>query len=121
MSKRMHPVRSNHAAPSNRVAAAEPVSFGDMSPRGQGYVGAIVLAGAALLSLRLPPLAVPHPPLLAAMLMAAIAASALRVALPGSCVGTTVSASMAALFASLLVIGPDQTLIVAATAAPVSP
>ena len=112
----MHPVPSNYTSPSNRVATAEPVSFGDMSPRGQGYVGAIVLAGAALLSLRLPPLTVSHPPLLASMLMAAIAASALRVALPGSGVGATVSASMAALFGSLLVIGPDQTLIVAAAA-----
>ena len=87
-----------------------------MSPRGQGYVGAIVLAGAALLSLRLPPLTIAHPPLLASMLMAAVAASSLRVALPGSGASATVSATMAALFASLLLIGPDATLIVAAAA-----
>ena len=71
-------------------------------------VGAIVLAGAALLSLRLPLLTIAHPPLLASMLVAAIAASSLRVALPGAGASAPVSATMAALFASLLLIGPGR-------------
>ena len=112
----MHPVPSKQGSLPQRTASAEPVSFGDMSPRGQGYVGAIVLAGAALLSLRLPPLTIAHPPLLASMLVAAIAASSLRVALPGAGASAPVSATMAALFASLLLIGPDATLIAAAAA-----
>jgi diguanylate cyclase (GGDEF)-like protein/putative nucleotidyltransferase with HDIG domain len=80
------------------------------------YVGAVLLAGAAVLVWNLPD-SFPRFGLFAALLVFSSVASALKVSLPLVSSGSTMSVSYAVDFASLLLLGADQTMIVAGTSA----
>jgi diguanylate cyclase (GGDEF)-like protein/putative nucleotidyltransferase with HDIG domain len=80
------------------------------------YVGAVLLAGAAVLVLNLPG-SFPHFGLFAALLVFSSVASALKVSLPLATSGSTMSVSYAVDFASLLLLGANPTMIVAGTSA----
>jgi len=81
------------------------------------YVGAVVVAGAAAM-LAFAPHTIAHPALFIGLLLCSSLASALKVNLPlagGS--GSTMSVSYAVDFASLLLLGANETMLVAATSA----
>jgi putative nucleotidyltransferase with HDIG domain len=78
------------------------------------YVAAMIAAGVALLVLRLPLAQFDHPILFVALLVVSSLSAALKVNLPLTAGGSTMSVSYAVDFASLLVLGPDQTMLIAA-------
>ncbi len=80
------------------------------------YVGA-VLAGGAIVLGAFAPHAFPNPWLFLVLLVCSSVASALKVNLPLAGAGSTMSVSYAVDFASLLLLGADATLLVAATSA----
>jgi len=80
------------------------------------YVGAVLAAGAIVLLL-FAPHAIAHPLLFAALLLCSSIASALKVSLPLASSGSTMSVSYAVDFASLLMLGADATMFVAAASA----
>ena len=80
------------------------------------YVVAVLVAGAVVLGL-FTPHAFPNLPLFLGLLICSSAASAFKVSLPLTTSGSTMSVSYAVDFASLLLIGADQTMLVAATSA----
>src|SRR5438067_4501028 len=80
------------------------------------YVGAVLAAGAVVLALFVPH-AVPKPGLFIGLLLFSSVASALKVNLPLATSGSTMSVSYAVDFLSLLLLGADATMIVAATSA----
>jgi diguanylate cyclase (GGDEF)-like protein/putative nucleotidyltransferase with HDIG domain len=83
------------------------------------YVGAVLVAGAAVLGFFGPPALVDlHSiPLFVVLLLFSSFASALKVTLPLTTSGSTMSVSYAVDFASLLLLGADATMLVAATSA----
>jgi diguanylate cyclase (GGDEF)-like protein/putative nucleotidyltransferase with HDIG domain len=81
------------------------------------YVGAVVLAGALLLALRMPRIELPHPWLFVALVALAGAAAYFKVTLPLPDRPPTMSASYAVEFASLLLVGADATMLIAAVGA----
>ncbi len=82
------------------------------------YIAAVILAGAALAILRLPEAFRLDQPFLFATLVALSSLSAaFKVNLPLTAGGSTMSVSYAVDFASLLVLGPDKTMVVAALSA----
>ena len=81
------------------------------------YVGAVVLAGAALLAVCLPLATFADPVLFGALLLLSCVSSVFKVSLPLSGSGSTMSVSYAVDFAALLLIGPHETMIIAATSA----
>jgi putative nucleotidyltransferase with HDIG domain len=80
------------------------------------YVGA-VLAGGAIVLIAFAPRAFANPLLFAALLVCSSVASALKVNLPLAGAGSTMSVSYAVDFASLLLLGADSTMFVAALSA----
>jgi diguanylate cyclase (GGDEF)-like protein/putative nucleotidyltransferase with HDIG domain len=81
------------------------------------YVGAVVLAGALLVGLRTPHIDLPHPWLFVALVALAGVAAYFKVTLPLADRPPTMSASYAVAFASLLLVGPDATMLIAAVGA----
>jgi diguanylate cyclase (GGDEF)-like protein/putative nucleotidyltransferase with HDIG domain len=81
------------------------------------YVATVVAAGAALLLGGIPHAAFDQPVLFLALLALATASAALKVTLPLTTSGSTMSVSYAVDFASLLLLGPNETMLVAAGSA----
>ena len=80
------------------------------------YVGAVVAVGGLILIL-FGPRSLPHPMLFAVLLAGSSVASAMKVSLPLIASGSTMSVSYAVDFASLLLLGADETMIIAAVSA----
>src|SRR3954470_10603941 len=80
------------------------------------YVGTVILAGAAAVAFFVPH-SIEHPYLFLALLLCSSLASALKVNLPLASGGSTMSVSYAVDFASLLLLGADETMLVAGTSA----
>src|ERR1700693_3829990 len=80
------------------------------------YVAAVCVAG-ALVGLYFAPHTLAEPGLFIALLVCSSVASALKVSLPLASSGSTMSISYAVDFAALLLLGADQTMIVAAVSA----
>src|SRR5687767_8562377 len=80
------------------------------------YVGSVLVAGAAVL-VYFAPRSLHNPVLFIALLVCSSVASALKVSLPLTTSGSTMSVSYAVDFAALLLLGADATMIVAATSA----
>ena len=81
------------------------------------YVTAVIAAGGVLLALGLPLAAFDRPLLFTALIILASATAALKVTLPLTTSGSTMSVSYAVDFASLLLLGPHETMLVAAGSA----
>ena len=81
------------------------------------YVTAVVVAGAAVFALCLPQVRFDQPVLFLALLLLSSATAALNLQLPMMASSSTLSVSYAVDFASLLLIGPHGTMIVAAGSA----
>jgi diguanylate cyclase (GGDEF)-like protein/putative nucleotidyltransferase with HDIG domain len=80
------------------------------------YVGAVLAAGAIVLA-TFAPRSFAHPGLFAVLLLCSSITSALKVSLPLASSGSTMSVSYAVDFASLLLLGADATMLVAAASA----
>src|SRR5215471_15931855 len=80
------------------------------------YVGSVLASGALILVLY-GPRSLSHPVLFVGLLLCSALASALKVNLPLATSGSTMSVSYAVDFASLLLLGPNETMIVAAVSA----
>jgi diguanylate cyclase (GGDEF)-like protein/putative nucleotidyltransferase with HDIG domain len=85
--------------------------------RARLFVAAVIAAGALLLVTRLPYVTFDQPLLFAGLMILSSAAAALKVTLPLTTGGSTMSVSYAVDFASLLALGADQTMLVAASSA----
>ena len=81
------------------------------------YVGAVILAGAGLFAGYLSHFRFEQPVLFAALLVLSSVSAALKVTLPLTKSGSTMSVSYAVDFASLLLLGPNETMLVAAGSA----
>jgi diguanylate cyclase (GGDEF)-like protein/putative nucleotidyltransferase with HDIG domain len=81
------------------------------------YVGAVMVVGAGLLAWLVPQARFDDPALFGILLLASSLTSALKVGLPFARGGSTMSVSYAVDFASLLVLGPHETMIVAVASA----
>ena len=81
------------------------------------YVGAIIAIGLALMAVRLPDITFAQPVLFIALLVLSSMTAALKVHLPLTTSGSTMSVSYAVDFASLLLLGPHETMLVAAGSA----
>ncbi|OFW18724.1 MAG: hypothetical protein A3H97_17845 [Acidobacteria bacterium RIFCSPLOWO2_02_FULL_65_29] len=81
------------------------------------YVAAVVAAGGLLLAAGAPHIAFDRPALFIGLLVLAAASAALKVTLPLTTSGSTMSVSYAVDFASLLLLGPHETMLVAAGSA----
>jgi len=81
------------------------------------YVGAVIATGIALMVWRLPDIRFAQPLLFIALLVLSSVSAALKVALPLTTSGSTMSVSYAVDFASLLLLGPHETMLVAAGSA----
>jgi diguanylate cyclase (GGDEF)-like protein/putative nucleotidyltransferase with HDIG domain len=85
---------------------------------GRVYVASVIVAGAIVMAVCLPLADFTHQPILFAALVAlASAAAALKVTLPLTTSGSTMSVSYAVDFASLLLLGPHETMVVAVASA----
>ena len=83
----------------------------------QVYVTAIIAMGVFLLAAAFPFHTFAHPAWFVTLLLVSSITSAFKVNLPLARSGSTMSVSYAVDFASLLLIGPDETMLVAATSA----
>jgi diguanylate cyclase (GGDEF)-like protein/putative nucleotidyltransferase with HDIG domain len=81
------------------------------------YVASVIGAGAALFVLRVPVTRFDEPLLFLALFLLSSGSAALKVTLPLTTSGSTMSVSYAVDFASLLLLGPHQTMVVAAASA----
>jgi diguanylate cyclase (GGDEF)-like protein/putative nucleotidyltransferase with HDIG domain len=82
------------------------------------YVGSVILAGAIVMAVCLPHVDISQQPVLFVALVAiASASAALKVTLPLTTSGSTMSVSYAVDFASLLLFGPHATIVVAVASA----
>ena len=81
------------------------------------YVGATILIGALLVVSLGPRSSFASPALFAVLLLTSAVTSAFKVSLPLSKSGSTMSVSYAVDFASLLLLGPNETMLVAVTSA----
>ena len=81
------------------------------------YVGAVIAIGLTLMVVRLPDATFAQPVLFVALLVLSSVTAALKVHLPLTTSGSTMSVSYAVDFASLLLIGPHETMLVAAGSA----
>ena len=88
----------------------------DLPIQARLFVGAVLAAGAVVLAVFLPR-DIANPILFAFLLACSSLASALKVSLPLASSGSTMSVSYAVDFAALLLLGADQTMIVAAASA----
>src|SRR5579872_1859818 len=80
------------------------------------YVGAVLAAGAVVIAV-FGPHTIAHPVLFAVLLGFSSLASALKVSLPLAASGSTMSVSYAVDFAALLLLGANETMLVAAASA----
>jgi diguanylate cyclase (GGDEF)-like protein/putative nucleotidyltransferase with HDIG domain len=80
------------------------------------YVAAVIIAGVVALLVFFPS-TIAHPGIFVALLLCSSLASALKVSLPLASGGSTMSVSYAVDFASLLLLGADETMLVAGTSA----
>src|SRR5437762_13302338 len=81
------------------------------------YVAAVILAGVALFAVCLPHAQFQQPLLFAALLVLSSASAALKVHLPLTAGKSTMSISYAVDFASLLLLGPHEAMLVTAGSA----
>ena len=81
------------------------------------YVGAVIAIGIVVLLVRLPDIRFAQPLLFVSLLVLSSVSAALKVALPLTTSGSTMSVSYAVDFASLLLLGPHNTMLVAAGSA----
>ncbi len=81
------------------------------------YVAAVIAAGGVLLAIGLPHATFDQPLLFLGLLALSSASAALKVTLPLTMSGSTMSVSYAVDFASLLLLGPHETMLVAAGSA----
>ena len=81
------------------------------------YVAAVIAVGLTLMVLRLPEATFRQPVLFVALLLLSSMSAALKVHLPLTKSGSTMSVSYAVDFASLLLLGPHETMLVAAGSA----
>ena len=81
------------------------------------YVSAVIVVGLTLLVVRLPDATFAQPLLFVALLLLSSMSAALKVYLPLTTSGSTMSVSYAVDFASLLLLGPHETMLVAAGSA----
>ena len=81
------------------------------------YVAAIIATGAALLVLLTPQARFDQPLLFAILLILSVISSAFKVSLPLAKSGSTMSVSYAVDFASLILLGPHETMLVAVASA----
>jgi diguanylate cyclase (GGDEF)-like protein len=81
------------------------------------YVASVIAAGLTLLVMRLPALTFGQPLLFIALLLLSSLSASLKVYLPLTTSGSTMSVSYAVDFAALLLLGPDETMLVAAGSA----
>jgi len=81
------------------------------------YIALVIAAGVALLAAGLPRMHFDQPELFLGLLALSSATAALKVTLPLTTSGSTMSVSYAVDFASLLLLGADQTMLVAAGSA----
>jgi diguanylate cyclase (GGDEF)-like protein/putative nucleotidyltransferase with HDIG domain len=88
----------------------------DLPSAARAYVIAVLVAGATVLAV-FAPRAFPSPALFIGLLVSSSLASAFKVSLPLTTSGSTMSVSYAVDFASLLLLGADQTMLVAAASA----
>jgi diguanylate cyclase (GGDEF)-like protein/putative nucleotidyltransferase with HDIG domain len=88
----------------------------DLPIRARLFVGAVLTAGAVVLAVFVPR-AFANLPLFAALLLLSSVASAFKVSLPLASSGSTMSVSYAVDFAALLLLGADETMLVAAASA----
>ncbi len=91
--------------------------MGQLPIRARAYVVAVVVGGAILFVSRLPHIRVDQPMLFLALTVLSSAAAALKVKLPLTSGGSTMSVLYAVDFASLLALGADATMVVAAASA----
>src|SRR4051812_16321716 len=80
------------------------------------YVAGIIIAGAAVVAFFFPH-TINHPGIFVGLLLCSSLASALKVNLPLASGGSTMSVSYAVDFASLLLLGANETMLVAGTSA----
>src|SRR5262249_34667116 len=80
------------------------------------FVTAVLAAGAITLAV-FAPRTIANPVLFASLLVLSSLASAFKVSLPLAASGSTMSVSYAVDFAALLLLGPDETMLVAAASA----
>ena len=81
------------------------------------YVGGVIAIGLTLMAVRLPDATFAQPVLFVALLVLSSMTAALKVHLPLTTSGSTMSVSYAVDFASLLLLGPHETMLVAAGSA----
>ena len=81
------------------------------------YISSVILAGGALMLFGLSRASFDRPLLLVALLVMSSAAAVMKVTLPLTTSGSTMSVSYAVDFASLLLLGPHETMLVAAGSA----
>src|SRR4051812_30126044 len=91
--------------------------MGELPRPARLYVGGVIAIGLTLMVLRLPDAGFAQPVLFIALLVLSSMTAALKVHLPLTTSGSTMSVSYAVDFASLLLLGPHQTMIVAAGSA----
>jgi diguanylate cyclase (GGDEF)-like protein/putative nucleotidyltransferase with HDIG domain len=91
--------------------------MGQLPFRARAYVVAVVALGAVLFFTRLSHIRVDQPVLFVVLTLLSSAAAALKVKLPLTSGGSTMSVSYAVDFASLLALGADATMVVAASSA----
>src|SRR5580765_1819151 len=88
----------------------------DLPVAARVYVTAVCVTGAAVAAFNIPH-SLAHPGLFFVLLVCSSVASALKVSLPLATSGSTMSISYAVDFASLLLLGPHETMLVAAGSA----
>jgi diguanylate cyclase (GGDEF)-like protein/putative nucleotidyltransferase with HDIG domain len=88
-----------------------------LSLAGRLFVNAVIVAGGVLLLVCLPLVRFDQPLMFAALFLLSSATAALKVSLPLPAGGSTMSVSYAIDFASLLLLGPHETMLVAAGSA----
>ncbi len=85
----------------------------DMPPRARNYVIAVITVGAALFGGCLPSVRFDEPMLFIGLLLISAFSASLKVKLPYTTTGSMISVSYAVDFTSLLLLGPDETMLVA--------
>jgi diguanylate cyclase (GGDEF)-like protein/putative nucleotidyltransferase with HDIG domain len=83
----------------------------------RAFVAATIVAGTAVFALVAPQIRFDRPVLFLVLLLLSSVSAAMKVSLPLTSSGSTMSVSYAVDFASLLLLGPDETMVVAASSA----
>jgi hypothetical protein len=98
------------------AADAEP-RYRALPTPAQVYMGALIVLGAVLLAVRMPHADLPHPWLFITLVGLSGVAAVFKVTLPLADRPPTMSVSYAVEFASLLIVGPDATMLIAGVGA----